>query len=113
MTDVQEIHLPDTIDVKPIASPDGTGPKRARSAGRIHSLLRVRSMDSEEEIYIGLALLRLEMLDRPLSVGFQQDSQDSEAGVNSAGGLVEKPKVHRPEGQWLIRPFNESLANAK
>lgn len=109
LTDVEEIVLPDEVDVKPLANADGSGPRRPRPAGRVHSLLRVASSESRDEAYIGIALLRLEMLAKDLVVETQipeEGDKQSVLGVNAAGGL-EMPtrSSHPPITGLQLAPF--------
>ena len=105
-------------DIKPSASAGLTG-RRARAAGKLGSLLRVRgtsgsgSAQEEEEVIIGLSLLRLEMVDGDLSVQINEQPAAGEAGVNAAGGLATRGGDKLPVGGWRVKAFKETLAGAK
>jgi hypothetical protein len=78
----------------------------------------------DEDVYLGLALLRLELTDGELEMSVEskvsgnetasQESPADESGVNAAGGML-KPEETSDEllGEWKVKPFKETLAGAK
>lgn len=113
-------------EIKP-SSAEGAKGRRARAAGKLGSLLRVRGssgndggLAEEEEVILGLSLLRLEAVDGDLSVHIgEKDSsatpeqKEEEAGVNAAGGLAPTTESKLPVGEWRVKAFKETLADAK
>ncbi|KAK9896345.1 Aminomethyltransferase folate-binding domain-containing protein [Cystobasidium minutum MCA 4210] len=107
---VEEIPSVFEADIKPLPQADESGPRRPRSAGRIYSLLRVTSSEQPNDIYIGLALLRLEMLERGLETNIEakKPEETQEAGVNPAGGFKEVPLLDPSlVGSWRVAPFKQ------
>lgn len=110
VTDVEEIPAVFEADVKPLPEGDETGPRRPRSAGKIHSLIKVTSSEQPREVYVGLALLRLEMLERNLETNIVRKEVEpiEEAGVNPAGGFEEhSTSLDGLAGSWRVAPFKQ------
>lgn len=110
VTNVEEVPSVFEADIKPLPQADDSGPRRPRSAGRIHSLIKVSSSEQPNDVYIGLALLRLEMLERGLETEIvaRENIQAQEAGVNPAGGLEEVPPLPTSlAGNWRVAPFKQ------
>jgi hypothetical protein len=110
VTNVEEVPPVFEADIKPLPQADESGPRRPRSAGRVHSLIKVTSSEEPKEVYIGLALLRLEMLERGLETNItrQASPAPTEAGVNAAGGFEEVSLMPKSlEGSWRIAPFKQ------
>jgi hypothetical protein len=111
ISSVEEIHPSFEAEIKPISSSEDGGPRRARSAGRIHSLLRVTSPESPKEVYLGLALLRLETLSKGLETTIAEKKVEdaAEAGVNAAGGFSLSPELPASLCQeWKVASFKDS-----
>lgn len=110
ITNVEEVPSTFEADVRPLPQADEGGPRRPRSAGRIHSLIKVTSSEHPTDVYLGLALLRLEMLEKGLETNIAAKANDSakEAGVNAAGGFEEAPLIPAGlEGNWRVAPFKQ------
>lgn len=128
--------LADTGDVTPAPTPTApsesaagsatTRPRRARSAGKISSIVKLSppSGKAEDEIYLGFALLRLEMADQELKTTIARPSdlaegaetgataQAPEAGVNAAGGatMAEQPTMWADlSGDWRVKAFRVNI----
>jgi hypothetical protein len=72
---------------------------------------------NEEEVVLGLSLLRLESTDGELSVQISEKPSEpasaGEAGVNPAGGLAIPKEDELATGLWKVMAFKESLVGAK
>lgn len=123
ISSVEEMPSLSEVDIQPDATiPTEGRPRRARSAGSLSSLLRVKSSDGQEAL-VGMALLRLEMADGELGLTFPdavsdaavEDGTGTEAGVNAAGGLQasNKSPLQSLAGQWKVKAFRDSLKDAR
>ena len=124
-------------DIKPLlsssSSTEDPPSRRPRSAGRIGSILQVIGNDNDskegkgsedEKVYLGLALLRLEVSDGEMvfkaeeqTDGITSEGHAQEAGVNATGGFTkEAGKTNDSDilnGEWKVKAFKQSLAGAK
>ena len=122
ISSVEEMPSLAEVDIQPDATvPTDGRPRRARSAGSLSSLLRVKSSDGEE-VLVGMALLRLEMADGELGLripdttsGADVEAGSGTAGVNAAGGLQasNKSPLQSLAGQWKAKAFRGSLKDAR
>ena len=78
---------------------------------------------AEEQVFLGLALLRLEATEGELGLNFDEQSSEDvelsrakEAGVNAAGGMVKEEgnfgSLETTKGDWRVKAFRNSLAGA-
>ncbi|CAD6573639.1 MAG: ccr4 associated factor [Cyphobasidiales sp. Tagirdzhanova-0007] len=129
ISSVSEVPALKNGDIHPISSTSAEEgrPRRPRSAGRLGSILRVTGTrqegGAEEQVFLGLALLRLEATEGELGLNFDEQSSEDvelsrakEAGVNAAGGMVKEEgnfgSLETTKGDWRVKAFRNSLAGA-
>ena len=118
ITSVEQLP-PVDAEVRPSATTAAATPRRgARPLGKLGSVLRVTGSSGNgatEELYLGLALLRLEGSDGQLQLGPPQTPAETgepqpDAGSDGASPVAESPFAN---GQWSVKAFKESLEGAK